>query len=320
MARALVGSEGTCVTVLDATVRLVDLPRHKTLAVFGFASDIDAADAVPEILNWSPLTVEGLDISLVELVRGGSDLPAGRAWLLVELAGADAARRANELAAALGTAGHVLTDPVAQRRLWRIREEGAGLSTRMADGSEAWPGWEDAAVPPENLGAYLRELKQLMARHGRKTVVYGHYGEGCLHMRIDFDLLSKPGIAGFRSFVEDAADLVAAHGGSLSGEHGDGQSRSELLPRMYSPEMMGLFARFKGIFDPDGRMNPGVLIDPRRLDADLKVRRAPREIESVTVLGYPEDHGSFGEAMRRCVGVGKCRNTSGGTCASSCSR
>ncbi|HET6502187.1 MAG TPA: FAD-binding and (Fe-S)-binding domain-containing protein [Amycolatopsis sp.] len=319
VARALVGSEGTCVTVLDTTLQLVELPRNTVLAVFGFASDIAAADAVPEILKHSPLTVEGLDSKLVELVPGGEAvLPPGRAWLLVELAGAEpgeAARRAGELARGLvdRVTGHaVLTDRAAQRGLWRIREEGAGLSTRMPDGSEAWPGWEDAAVPPENLGAYLREFKELLGRHGRHTVVYGHYGEGCLHMRIDFDLLSRPGIASFRSFVEDAADLVAAHGGSLSGEHGDGQARSALLPRMYSAEMMRLFERFKGIFDPDGMMNPGVLVAPRAVDADLRVRRAPREIESVTVLGYPEDHGSFGEALRRCVGVGKCRNTSGG--------
>ncbi|WP_052373155.1 FAD-binding and (Fe-S)-binding domain-containing protein [Amycolatopsis taiwanensis] len=318
LARALTGSEGTCVTVLDATVRLVALPRHKALAVLGFSSDVAAADAVSEILKWSPLTVEGLDIGIVGLVRDGSALPEGRAWLMVELPGeepGEPAHRAGELAKALADrlTGHtVLTDPVEQGRLWRIREEGAGLSTRMADGSEAWPGWEDAAVPPENLGAYLRELKALIARHGRKTLVYGHYGEGCLHMRIDFDLLSRPGIAGFRSFLEDAADLVAAHGGSLSGEHGDGQARSELLPRVYSPEMLRLFARFKGIFDPDGMMNPGVLVDPRPVDTDLRVRRAPREIESVTVFGYPRDHGSFGEAMRRCVGVGKCRNTGGG--------
>ncbi|WP_431876911.1 FAD-binding and (Fe-S)-binding domain-containing protein [Amycolatopsis sacchari] len=312
VARALVGSEGTCVTVLDATLRLVELPKHKALAVFGFASDIDAADAVPAILERKPLTVEGLDVELVKLTSsGGDDLPDGRAWLLVELTGDtldEARERAAGLARDLGRPHVVHTDPAAQRRLWRIREEGAGLATRMADGSEAWPGWEDAAVPPERLGSYLREFKQLLARHGRKTVVYGHYGEGCLHMRIDFDLLSQPGKANFRSFLEDAADLVAAHGGSLSGEHGDGQARSELLPRMYSPEMMALFERFKAIFDPDDRMNPGILVRPRAVDADLRVREAKIPV----ALGYPHDHGSFAEAMRRCVGVGKCRNTSGG--------
>ena len=314
VAKALVGSEGTCVTVLEATVALAELPKRKVLAVLGFPSDIAAADAVPSILPWSPLTVEGVDAELVAMLPGRSgDLPPGGAWLFVELAGDDPAERARRLAESLELTGFaVLDDPAAQRRLWRIREEGAGLATRLADGSEAWPGWEDAAVPPERLGAYLREFKQLMRAHGRRSVVYGHYGEGCLHMRLDFDLLSEPGIAGFRRFLEEAADLVAAHGGSLSGEHGDGQARSELLSRMYSREMLDVFARFKAIFDPAGRMNPGIIVDPRPVDADLRVRPAPLALEDVTVLGYPEDKGSFGQAMRRCVGVGKCRNTSGG--------
>ncbi|AXB47524.1 FAD-binding and (Fe-S)-binding domain-containing protein [Amycolatopsis albispora] len=320
LAKALVGSEGTCVTVLGAELELAELPRERVLAVLGFESDIAAADAVPSILPWSPLTVEGVDAELVSLLDSsrGADLPRGEAWLYVEL-GADTRDQAldraraltKELAARL--TGHVvLTDPKAQRQLWRIREEGAGLATRLADGSEAWPGWEDAAVPPERLGAYLREFKELMAQHGRKSVVYGHYGEGCLHMRLDFDMLSRPGLAGFRKFLEEAADLVAAHGGSLSGEHGDGQARSELLPRMYSAEMIKLFGRFKGIFDPDGMMNPGVLVEPRALDANIRVRTAPPSIDSVTFLGYPEDRGSFGQAVRRCVGVAKCRNTEGG--------
>ncbi|MBN6037129.1 FAD-binding and (Fe-S)-binding domain-containing protein [Amycolatopsis sp. 195334CR] len=320
LAKALVGSEGTCVTVLGAELALAELPRERVLAVLGFESDIAAADAVPSILPWSPLTVEGVDAELVSLLDSsrGTDLPRGGAWLYVEL-GADTQQQAlararaltRDLAAQL--TGHVvLTEPKAQRQLWRIREEGAGLATRLADGSEAWPGWEDAAVPPERLGAYLREFKQLMAEHGRKSVVYGHYGEGCLHMRLDFDMLSRPGLAGFRKFLEEAADLVAAHGGSLSGEHGDGQARSELLSRMYSPEMIALFGRFKGIFDPGGRMNPGVLVEPRALDADIRVRTAPPSIDSVTFLGYPEDRGSFGQAVRRCVGVAKCRNTEGG--------
>jgi FAD/FMN-containing dehydrogenase/Fe-S oxidoreductase len=314
VAKALVGSEGTCVTILEATVELAELPARRVLAVLGFPSDIAAADAVPSILPWSPLTVEGVDAELVAMLPGrAGDLPPGGAWLFVELAGDDPASRARALAASLELTGFaIVDDPAAQRGLWRIREEGAGLATRLADGSEAWPGWEDAAVPPERLGAYLREFKELMRAHGRRSVVYGHYGEGCLHLRLDFDLLSASGVVDFRRFLEEAADLVAAHGGSLSGEHGDGQARSELLSRMYSPEMMDLFGRFKAIFDPAGRMNPGILVAPRPVDADLRVRSAPLSIEDVTVLGYPEDRGSFGQAMRRCVGVGKCRNTSGG--------
>ncbi|WP_206789152.1 FAD-binding and (Fe-S)-binding domain-containing protein [Amycolatopsis sp. MtRt-6] len=314
VAKALVGSEGTCVTILEATVSLAELPREKVLAVLGFPSDIAAADAVPSILPWSPLTVEGVDAELVAMLPGrAGDLPPGGAWLFVELAGDDPAARARSLAASLDLTGFaILDDLAAQRRLWRIREEGAGLATRLADGSEAWPGWEDAAVPPERLGAYLREFKELMRAHGRRSVVYGHYGEGCLHLRLDFDLLSASGVAGFRRFLEEAADLVAAHGGSLSGEHGDGQARSELLSRMYSREMLDVFARFKAIFDPAGRMNPGILVAPRPIDADLRVRSTSKSFEDSVFLGYPEDRGSFGQAMRRCVGVGKCRNTSGG--------
>ncbi|HKN55346.1 MAG TPA: FAD-binding and (Fe-S)-binding domain-containing protein [Amycolatopsis sp.] len=314
VAKALVGSEGTCVTMLTAEVGLVPLPRQRVLAVLGFPSDIAAADAVPAILPWSPLTVEGIDADLIAMLPGRvGGLPPGAAWLFVELAGDDPAGQARALADSLDVTGFaVLDDPAAQRRLWRIREEGAGLATRLADGSEAWPGWEDAAVPPERLGAYLREFKALMRVHNLRSVVYGHYGEGCLHMRLDFDLLSRPGVARFRRFLEQAADLVAAHGGSLSGEHGDGQARSELLSRMYSREALDLFARFKGIFDPAGRMNPGILVWPRAVDANLRARSAPKSIEDVTVFGYPEDRGSFGQAIRRCVGVGKCRNTSGG--------
>ncbi|MEV4149896.1 FAD-binding and (Fe-S)-binding domain-containing protein [Amycolatopsis sp. NPDC049691] len=314
VAKALVGSEGTCVTVLEAEVELAELPRRRVLAVLGFPSDIAAADAVPAILPWSPLTVEGVDAELVAMLPGrAGDLPPGGAWLFVELAGDDPASRARDLAASLELTGFtIVDDPAAQRGLWRIREEGAGLATRLADGSEAWPGWEDAAVPPERLGAYLREFKDLMRAHGRRSVVYGHYGEGCLHLRLDFDLLSGSGVADFRRFLEEAADLVAAHGGSLSGEHGDGQARSELLSRMYSPEMLAVFARFKAIFDPAGRMNPGILVAPRAIDADLRVRATSKSFEDSVFLGYPEDRGSFGQAMRRCVGVGKCRNTSGG--------
>ncbi|RZQ64709.1 FAD-binding and (Fe-S)-binding domain-containing protein [Amycolatopsis suaedae] len=316
LAKALVGSEGTCVTVLGARVELARLPAAKVLAVLGFASDVHAADAVPDILPWSPLTVEGVDADLVALLpkARATDLPDGGAWLFVEIPGEtldDAERRAQALAKAV--AGHltghlVLRDTRTQRQLWRIREEGAGLATRLAGGAEAWPGWEDAAVPPDRLGGYLREFKTLLRTYDLRSVVYGHYGEGCLHLRLNFDLLSDRGVGKFRSFLQDAADLVAAHGGSLSGEHGDGQARSELLPRMYSADVIELFGRFKAVFDPGGRMNPGILVDPRPVDADLRVRSGH---DRAVFLGYPHDHGSFAEATRRCVGVGKCRNTTG---------
>ncbi|HEX8927383.1 MAG TPA: FAD-linked oxidase C-terminal domain-containing protein, partial [Actinomycetota bacterium] len=203
-----------------------------------------------------------------------------------------------------------VADRAAQRELWRIREDGAGLATRLPDGGQAWPGWEDAAVPPERLGAYLRDFQALLDRHRRQGVLYGHFGEGCVHVRIDFDLDERGGPSRYRAFVEEAAGLVAGHGGSLSGEHGDGRARSELLPRMYAPEVVELFRRFKAIWDPDGLLNPGVLVDPARVDADLRPA-APRRRLPVA-LRYPDDGADLRHALHRCVGVGKCRAASGG--------
>ena len=198
------------------------------------------------------------------------------------------------------------------KALWRIREDGAGILTRSPDGGEAWPGWEDAAVPPERFGAYLREFDGVLARHGRRGVYYGHFGDGCLHVRIDFDLASRAGIANFRAFLEDAADLAVAHGGSLSGEHGDGAARAELLPRMYPPPIIRAFEEFKGIWDPDGRLNPDRVVRPAKLDDDLRVFVGLPTIRDAPELAFAHDRGSFARATRRCLGVGKCVTAHGG--------
>ncbi|PSK93822.1 FAD/FMN-containing dehydrogenase [Haloactinopolyspora alba] len=319
LARALVGTEGSCAVVVGATVRLVPTPPARALLVLGFPDDSAAAEAVPDILGHGPLTVEGMDARLVELSPGGraqldrahGSLPAGGAWLFVEFGADDtaaAADRAAQVAAECESVPHaVVTDAAQRRALWRLREEGAGTATRLADGTEAWPGWEDAAVPPERLGSYLREFRALLSAHGLHGISYGHFGEGCVHVRIDFDLVTPAGVAAYRRFVQDAADLVARHGGSLSGEHGDGQVRSELLPRMYSAHTIELFERFKAAWDPDSRLNPGVVVTPRRLDDDLRFAAVQPEPPS-TAFGYRHDDGDFAQAVRRCVGVGKCRN------------
>ena len=229
-----------------------------------------------------------------DLVRGGHDLPRGAAWLFVETGGATPAQaraRAEEIVrVADGLDGTVVTDPAGRRALWRVREDAAGTATRMADGSEAWPGWEDCAVPPARLGTYLREFRALLAEHGLRGTPYGHFGDGCIHVRIDFDLSSVGGVRRFRRFSEEAAELVVAHGGSLSGEHGDGLARAELLPKMYGDELVGLFGRFKDVWDPDGGMNPGVLARPARLDQQLRFEVLPREPVAVE-FGYPHDGG-----------------------------
>ncbi|MFV8128932.1 FAD-binding and (Fe-S)-binding domain-containing protein [Streptomyces syringium] len=313
VARAFTGSEGTLGVLTEATLRLVETPGARALAVLGYADESAAADAAPLLLPYGPLTVEGMAADLVGDVPG---LPKGGAWLFAEVGGAtpdEAAARAAALsraAVADGAAGHtVVTDPRGQRALWRVREDAAGIATRMADGSEAWPGWEDCAVPPARLGAYLREFRALLARHGLRGAPYGHFGDGCVHVRIDFDLLGEAGVRRFREFSGDLADLVLAHGGSLSGEHGDGQARAELLSRMYGPELVALFECVKDLWDPAGGLNPGILARPHRLDENLRFAVLPRRPVPVE-FGYPHDGGDFTAAVRRCVGVAKCRDTS----------
>ncbi|MFJ9997753.1 FAD-binding and (Fe-S)-binding domain-containing protein [Streptomyces werraensis] len=310
VARSLCGSEGTLAVLTEAELTLVRAPRARALAVLAYADESGAAQAAAGLLPYRPLTVEGMAADLVPSAAG---LPRGGAWLFVE-AGGDTGAEARAAAEAIVRAADVVdalvvTDPARQRTLWRIREDASGTATRMPDGSEAWPGWEDCAVPPARLGDYLRDFRALLAEHGLRGTPYGHFGDGCIHVRIDFDLLTGPGVARFRRFSEELADLVVAHGGSLSGEHGDGQARAELLPRMYGAETVALFERVKGVWDPDGLLNPGMLVRPAPLDADLRFSALPREPVDVA-FGYPADAGDFSAAVRRCVGVAKCRTTS----------
>ncbi|MFE5630459.1 FAD-binding and (Fe-S)-binding domain-containing protein [Streptomyces sp. NPDC056543] len=286
VARLLCGSEGTLGVVTEATVRLVPLPASPVLVVLGYADESAAADAAAGLLPYGPLTVEGM---AADLVRGASGLPRGGAWLFVETDGEAAARGLVRAADALDSA--VVVDAADQRALWRIREDAAGTATRMPGGGEAWPGWEDCAVPPARLGAYLREFRALLAEHGLRGAPYGHFGDGCIHVRIDFDLYSGAGVGRFRAFSEAVADLVVAHGGSLSGEHGDGQARAELLPRMYGSELVALFGAVKDVWDPDGGLNPGMLVRPLPLDEGLRFKALP----------------VVGREVARCVGVAKCR-------------
>ncbi|MER5885142.1 FAD-binding and (Fe-S)-binding domain-containing protein [Streptomyces sp. NPDC001941] len=310
LARAYCGSEGTLAVLTEATVRLVEAPPARALAVLGYPDEGAAADAAPGLLPHHPLTVEGMAADLVRDPAARAALPRGAAWLFAEAGGATP-EEARARAAALARAAdpldaRVVTDPAGQRALWALREDAAGTATRGPDGGEAWPGWEDCAVPPARLGAYLRDFRALLARHGLSGTPYGHFGDGCVHVRVDFDLVTPRGVARFREFSEDAAELVAAHGGSLSGEHGDGLARAELLPRIYGPELIGLFGRFKDLWDPDGGLNPGVLVRPAPLDADLRFAVLPRTPVDVA-FGYPQDGGDFSAAVRRCVGVAKCR-------------
>jgi FAD/FMN-containing dehydrogenase/Fe-S oxidoreductase len=322
VARALVGSEGTLALVLGATVRLVADAPFRGLVVLGYPTMPDAADATPGLLPHSPTAVEGLDARMVQRLRDVPaavvpDLPRGDAWLVVELTGDSVAEVTAKAQGVLADAGAldslVVTDVAEAAAIWRIREDGAGLAARTSDGHPAHAGWEDAAVPPERLGDYLREFEALLDQHGLQCVPYGHFGDGCVHGRIDFpfgsDSPAHPGDRGrgrYRAFVEDAARLVAGYGGSLSGEHGDGRARSELLPFMYSPDVIDLFGRVKALFDPDDVLNPGVLVRPAPLDDAIRMAAAPVVRERLA-LAYRHDGGDFSAAVHRCTGVGKCR-------------
>ncbi|WP_432080893.1 FAD-linked oxidase C-terminal domain-containing protein [Streptomyces sp. WAC 04229] len=310
VARSFCGSEGTLGVLTEASVRLVEAPRARALAVLGYADEAGAAEAAAGLLPYGPLTVEGMAADLVPSTEG---LPRGGAWLFVETGGdaeAEARARAEAIVRAADVVdARVVTDAAGQRTLWRVREDASGTATRMPDGSEAWPGWEDCAVPPARLGAYLRDFRALLTSHGLRGTPYGHFGDGCIHVRIDFDLLTDAGVARFRRFSEELADVVVAHGGSLSGEHGDGQARAELLPRMYGAQTVALFERAKAVWDPDDLLNPGMLVRPAPLDTNLRFSVLPREPVDVA-FGYPSDDGDFSAAVRRCVGVAKCRTTS----------
>ncbi|MFI9744482.1 FAD-binding and (Fe-S)-binding domain-containing protein [Streptomyces sp. NPDC052494] len=289
--RSFCGSEGTLGVVTEATVRLVPLPADPVLVVLGYGDESAAAEAAAGLLPYGPLTVEGMAADLVRAGAGAGGLPRGGAWLFVEMDGPSAASGLVRAADALDSV--VVRDPAGQRALWRIREDAAGTATRLPGGGEAWPGWEDCAVPPARLGAYLREFRALLADFGLRGIPYGHFGDGCVHVRIDFDLWTGKGVRDFRRFSEAVADLVVAHGGSLSGEHGDGQARAELLPRMYGEELVGLFGAVKDVWDPDGGLNPGMLVRPKPLDSGLR-------FEGLPLVGV-------GREAARCVGVAKCR-------------
>ena len=355
LAAMLTGTEGTLVLILSITVRLVPLPDAPVLAALGYRSMIEAADDVPALLAHSPLAVEGMDRRLVDVVRAHKGpgavpaLPEGEGWLLVEVGapGEDVTaslERARALCADSAAIDTVVYPPGAQASaLWRIRADGAGLGGRTPpDGAgggdqQAWPGFEDAAVPPDNLGAYLRDFTALMEEFDIDGLLYGHFGDGCVHVRLAMPLETPEGVAHSRAFLQSAARICAAHGGSVSGEHGDGRARGELLRFMYSPEMLDLFARVKHIFDPDNLLNPGVLaapmdeaeassrararntggvlelqpgVDP--LDANLR-RVAARPMPADGGFAFTHDGGDFTAAVHRCTGVGKCRAGVSGT-------
>jgi FAD/FMN-containing dehydrogenase/Fe-S oxidoreductase len=333
VARALVGSEGTLVTVLEATLRLVPWPAARALVVVGFSDVYAAAAAVPAVLALGPIGLEGLDDRLIfdnerkglnpegrELLPRSSTGPDG-AYLLVEFGGSTQAEADDRASAARPTLRDLpgfrglalLLRPEQQQRMWELRESGLGATTRVPGKSDTWEGWEDSAVPPARLAGYLRDLRGLYESYGYRGSFYGHFGQGCVHTRISFDLYTAGGLERYQRFVEEAADLCVTYGGSLSGEHGDGQSRGELLPRMFGEELLAAFRAMKAAFDPGKGMNPGKVCDPYPILANLRLGPDYRPAQPRTVFPFADDDGSLARATLRCVGVGKCRRAEGGT-------
>jgi FAD/FMN-containing dehydrogenase/Fe-S oxidoreductase len=327
VARALVGSEGTCVTILEATCRLIDSPRFRTLAVVAYPDIYQCGDRVPEVMSYGPIGLEGIDEVLIEYTRrkqmnaeGIALLPEGGGWLLAEFGGntqQEADDKAQRMIKGLSRSKpapqvRLYTNKQQARQVWDVRESGLGATSHVPGEPLTWEGWEDAGVPPEKLGVYLRAIRKLQSSYGYRSAMYGHFGHACVHMRINFDFETHEGISKFRRFMEEAADLCVSLGGSLSGEHGDGQARAELLPRMFGPELIQAFREFKTLWDPEWRMNPGKLVEPYRMDENLKVHPELKVWEPSTHFQFPDDHGSMAHATSRCVGVGKCRREEGG--------
>jgi FAD/FMN-containing dehydrogenase/Fe-S oxidoreductase len=331
IARSVVGSEGTCVVVLEAKVRLVDNPAARSLLVLGYKDVYEAGDHVPEIMRHHPIALEGLDDRLVNDMKAVhlhphnvELLPQGGGWLLVEFGGSskdDSDAQARKLMDALKQADNPPTmklydDPPVEKKIWKVRESGLGATAHVPNKPITWEGWEDSSVPPENLGKYLRALRALFDRYGYECDLYGHFGQGCVHTRIDFDLETAAGIAKYIEFLHEAAHLVVSMGGSISGEHGDGQSKAELLPIMFGDELMQAFREFKGIWDPHWKMNPGKVIAAYRANENLRLGTHYNPPEMPVHFHYTQDQGSFSRTLLRCVGVGECRKKEGTMCPS----
>jgi FAD/FMN-containing dehydrogenase/Fe-S oxidoreductase len=329
VAKALVGSESTCVTILEVTVRLVHNPPHRALVLLGYPDVYSAGDHVMEIMEFKPIALEGLDHVLIDDVKkkypDNQDfllLPIGRGWLSVEF-GADTQEEANfqahrmiEVLKRVSNPPSIrfYDDPKTHDKITELREAGLGATARVPDQKDTWEGWEDSAVPPEKLGNYLRDLRRLFQKYDYACALYGHFGQGCVHTRIDFDMYTHEGLKKYRSFIHEAADLVVSYGGSISGEHGDGQSKAELFPKMFGEELMDAFREFKRIWDPKGKMNPGKYIDAYHPTEKIRLGPHYNPPQLKTHFQFPgDDEGSFARATLRCVGIGKCRQTEKGT-------
>jgi FAD/FMN-containing dehydrogenase/Fe-S oxidoreductase len=328
VARALVGTEGTCIVILNATLQLLPLMKERTLLVLGYPDIFTAGNHVPEIIKHEPIGLEGLDETLVDFMKNRKLhvddlplLPKGKAWLLVEFGAKtkeECEKKAHDFIRMMNEKNDrpeikFYNNPHEESRIWEIRESGLGATAFVPGLPDAWEGWEDSAVDPKHVGEYLRDLRNLFDKFGYKSALYGHFGQGCIHCRINFDLYTEEGLKTYRRFLDEAADLVIHYGGSISGEHGDGQSKADLLPKMFGPEIIKAFKEFKSAWDPSGKMNPGKVVDPFPIISNLRLGTTYNPVHPKTTFHFRDDKGTFARSALRCVGVGECRREEGGT-------
>lgn len=328
VARALVGSEGTCVSILEATVRLVYWPPFQTLVVLGYPGVYQAADHLMEVLESEPIALEGLDYMLIEDMNKKhlhvdyvKLMPPGRGWLMVQFGGGtkeEADEKGRKMMARLKKNGKppsmkLFGNKEEEAHVWKVRESGLGATAFVPGSPPTWEGWEDSAVAPEKVGAYLRDLCKLYEKYSYEGALYGHFGQGCIHTRITFDFFTAEGISKYKRFMDEATTLVTSYGGSLSGEHGDGQSKAQFLEKMFGPRLLQAFHEFKSLWDPEWKMNPGKVVDPYRIDENLRLGTDYNPPAPETHFHFTNDGASFADATLRCVGVGECRRHHEGT-------
>jgi FAD/FMN-containing dehydrogenase/Fe-S oxidoreductase len=325
VARSLVGTEGTCTIVLEAKLRLIESPQHRSLTCLAYGDTFTAADHVPEILPYSPIGLEGFEGSIVDGLKKKKApnlelIPEGRGFLLVEFGSNDpnaaeqtARKMIEQIKRSPNPPNMRLYTKAEAKHVWKLRESGPRAAAAAPGMPPEWEGWDDAAVPPEKLGGYLRDIRKLLDEYSYHAAFYGHFGHGCIHMRVSFDLQSQTGIRNYGEFVERAADLVVSYGGSLSGEHGDGQSRAALLPKMFGPELIRAFGEFKSAWDPDNKMNPNKVVNPYLPTENLRLGADYKPLEPKTYFHFPDDDGSLARATVRCIGLGECRKQDSGT-------
>src|SRR5687768_7246098 len=329
LTRLIVGSEGTLAVILDATIRLVPLPRAKAVMTIEFAGLLEALEATPLILRYQPSAVEVMDKFILDHTKQNAELQRKRATfiegdpgalLCVEFYADDAADLPPRLQALereltarrYGYRYFHAVDAAAQARIWSVREAGLGLSMAMKDDNKSLSFVEDTAVAPERLRDYIARFLDIVRRHNTVAGVYAHASVGCLHVRPVVNLKTEAGVRTFESLANAVSDLVLEFGGALSGEHGDGLVRSPFMRKMYGPVLYEAFREIKRTFDPRGILNPGKIVDAPPLTSNLRYGPQYRTRVPSTYFDY-SDWGGMSGAVEMCSGLGACRKTLDGT-------